>query len=185
MLEPLEAALPSIETADHRRLDDQILPAPRRAQRPGEVVFGFAAGGLRDGFVLRLNIFGAILERQHRFDNVVGRRRPAVCVARFVERDLAERHVFGEAACRQLFVRAREQRQQRAARRIGSTRAAMEPCRNPGTIECVFEHAEVGLRRSQEHRHLIEWHAALGFAQESPGDLDRFPALPGRGEQHH
>ena len=137
------------------------------------------------GFLLGLHILGALIERQHGFDDVVGRRRPVVGVAGFVERHLAERHVFGEAARRQLLVRAREQREQRAAGRIGTPGAAMEPRGNAGAIERVFEHAEIGLRRAQQDRHLIERHAARGFLQQASGDLDRLAAFTRRREQHH
>ena len=137
------------------------------------------------GFLLRLHILGALIERQHRFDDLVGRRRPAVGVAGFGERHLAERDVFGESPRRQLLVRAGQQREQRAARRIGATGAAMKPGGNAGALERVFEHAEIGLRRAQQDRHLIERHAARGFLHQASRDLDRLSAFAGRREQHH
>jgi hypothetical protein len=39
----------------------------------------------------------------------------------------------------------------------------MEPRGNARAIQRVLEHAEVGLRRAQQHGHLIEWHAAVSF----------------------
>ena len=68
---------------------------------------------------------------------------------------------------------------------IGTSRAAMEPGGNAGAIERVLEHAEIGLRRAQQHRHLIERHAALGFLQQAARNLDRFAAFARRREQHH
>ena len=117
------------------------------------------------GFFLRLHVLGAFVRRQHRLDEFFGRRRPQVRVAGVGERHLAQRHVFRKSPRRQFFVGAGQQREQRPAGRIGTPRAAMEPRGNAGAIERVLEHAKVGLRRAQQHRHLIERHAALGFLQ--------------------
>ena len=61
----------------------------------------------------------------------------------------------------------------------------MEPRRNARAIERVFEHAEIDLRRAQQHGDVVERHAAGGLLQNAPGDLDRFAAFAGRGEQDH
>ena len=97
------------------------------------------------------------------FHNVVGWRRPSIRIARFVEGHLAKRYVFGKSTRREFLVCAREQGEQGAARRIGPASPAVEPRRDAGAIERVFEDAEIGLRRPEENRHLIEGHAAGGF----------------------
>ena len=56
---------------------------------------------------------------------------------------------------------------------------------NAGAIERMLEHAEIGLRRAQQDRHLVERHSAIRLLQQAPGDLDRFAAFTGSGEQHH
>ncbi len=90
MLESFEATLPSIELADHGGLDDQVFPAPGRAQSTRQVMRGFATLRLRLGLVFRLGVLGALIWRQYGLDNVVGGRRPEIGVAGCVERNLAE-----------------------------------------------------------------------------------------------
>ena len=60
----------------------------------------------------------------------------------------------------------------------------MKPGRNAGAIERVFEHAQVGLRRAQKHRHLVEWRALGRLRQQATGNFDRFSTLAGRREQN-
>jgi len=49
----------------------------------------------------------------------------------------------------------------------------------------VLEEPYVLLRRAEEHRHLVERHAASRLVEDAPDDLDCFAALAGRGEQRH
>ena len=169
---PITAA--STIRSSHRQGARRV-PARSRSDSPRAICAAASSSGWR--------IFRALIRRKDRFDDVVGRRRPLVGVAGFVQRHLAKRDVFGEAARRQLLVRAREQRKQRAARGIGPPGAAMEPRGNAGSIERMFEHTEIGLRRAKQDRHLIERHAALGFLQQAAGDLDRFAPFARRRKQ--
>ena len=99
-------------------------------------------------------------------------------------RHLAERQVFVEALGGQAVDRARQQRDEGAAGGIGPARAAIEVHRDAAARAGVLEQPEVLLRRAQEHGHLVERHAAAGFVQHAPHDLDRFAPFARRREQH-
>ena len=98
-------------------------------------------------------------------------------------RHLTERQVFVEAFGRQAFDRARQQRDERAAGRIGPPDAAVEIRGHAGARAGVLEKPEVMLRRPQEDRHLVERDAPFGLVEHPPRDLDRFAPFARRREQ--
>jgi hypothetical protein len=61
--------------------------------------------------------------------------------------------------------------------------AAIEPRRDVGTAQRVFEKAEVTLRRPDEDGHLVEAHAAARFRQHPAHDLDALASLAGGREK--
>src|SRR5262249_17179007 len=98
-------------------------------------------------------------------------------------RNLAERQVLGKTRGGQPLGRAGEERQERAACRMGTTRAAVEPAGNARGGEGVLEQAEVRVRRAHEDRDLVEARAATGLFQDSSGDFDALAAFARRGEE--
>ena len=60
-----------------------------------------------------------------------------------------------------------------------------EPIRHAGTSEGVFEQPQVGVRCAQQHGHLVEGHAGVGFRQHAAHDLDGFASFTGRREDPH
>ena len=124
--EPIEASAPAVLAADHRGLDQELLPPPRRAEcaLDHRVIVGVR---LRHGTripalgrrAFGLRVFGdrAVSRRPQRL--VLGRRphraihwRRAGCVER---RHLPQREVLREPPRREPLQRAVEQRQERAA----------------------------------------------------------------------
>jgi hypothetical protein len=125
--------------ADHRRVDEQALPLPGRAQAAledgalGRV--GSAAGTLRVLLTVGARALLVLLLRS----DVVGpkderfvvrrdpyRAPPGRGTAGVGRRDLAEREVFGEAARRELLERAVEQKQESPPGGVGAPRAPGE-----------------------------------------------------------
>ena len=98
---------------------------------------------------------------------------------------LGERQILGETTGRQAFRGARQQRQEGAAGRVGASGAALEPGRHAGAGEGVLEQPEIGLRRAQQHGHLVEGHAARRRLHDTADNLDRLPSFAWRREQMH
>ena len=149
----IEATFPPVAASDHRRLDEQLFPAPRCPQRAG-----------LDGSI-RCRM-GIVLEERPRFlllglpeqrDELVVRRHPAFAGGRGGRRRslrgrkgyLAERKVLGEPPRREPFGGAGEEREERPAGGVGLQDAASEPGRHSGAAEGFFEERPVGRRRSQ------------------------------------
>ncbi len=109
-----------------------------------------------------------------------GRRRRARLVG---HGHLAERDVLGEAARRQAFGRAREQREKRAPRRVRRGGAAREPRGHARAAERALEQAGIRARRAQDDGHLVEADAAARLLEHAARDLDGLAALAGRGEE--
>ena len=98
-------------------------------------------------------------------------------------RHLSERQVFVESLGRQPVDRARQQRDERAAGRIGPPGAAIEIHRHAAARARMLEQAEVLLRRAQEDGHLVERHAACGLVEHAPDDLHRLASFAWRRKQ--
>ncbi len=178
------AAWPGVRR--HGGIDEQGLPAPRRAD----------VGALdrrrrrRRGRVRLLDAGEQIQQRELAGPECLvargdegRRRRIGPPGRRIAPRHLAERQVFGEAARRQVVGGAGEQRQEGAAGRIGPPRAAREPGRHPGPLQRLLERPPVALRRPHDDRHPVEGHAARRLVEDPPGDLGRLTRLAGRREE--
>ena len=166
--------------ADDRGLDDQPLPLPRRAQGAVDdrrvVVDGRAAAAVssvRGVGWLSIGIRRQIVGRRQDF-----RRRS---VSRL--RDLGEREVLGEADADSRSTRAAEDGEEGAAGRVWAPGAAIEPGVDARALERVLEQAEILARRAQEHRHLVELHAAARLVENAPRDLDALASLAWRREE--
>ncbi len=184
---PPPAAVGTRPAANHGRLDDQLFPFPRRPQRARNhrFVVGIERRVLGErGLLGRLRLF--VLERPRK--EFVARDSVGSGLGLGLELDLrhlAEREVLVESLCRQSFDRARQQRDERPAGRIGPANAAIEIRLDAGACAGVLEKAEVVLRGPDEDGHLVERHAALRFVEHAAHDLDRLPAFTGRREQPH
>ena len=99
-------------------------------------------------------------------------------------RHLAERQILVEALGGQAVNAAREQRHEGAAGGVRPTGAAIEVHRHAAARARMLEQSEVLLRRTEEHRHLVERHAAAGLVQDAAHDLDRFPPFARRRKHH-
>src|SRR5207253_7771172 len=122
-LEPGKPPAPALLATDHRRVDEEPLPAPWRAQ---------AAGDDRSRVGIGWEMIVRWLRRRPGGEEVVLGRQPArrgvgplACVGH-----LREREVLGKAPGRELLGRTGEKREQRAAGRIGPPRPAREECRD-------------------------------------------------------
>jgi hypothetical protein len=189
--ESVEPALPAHATADHRGVDEQLLPAPRRAQHA-------ARDGLRVGILdpaevrlgLRVTHFGERVGHRRLHQLFIG-RDPAISVRRRGGRraggarvgHFAEREVFREATRREPLGGARDEREEGAAAGVRSHRAARELRRHAGARERLVEVRVVLVRRAQQHRDAVEVHTFRGELQAAPRDLDALATLARR-RQH-
>src|SRR5437867_1447137 len=82
-----------------------------------------------------------------------------------------------------MFCAAGQQREEGAARRMRTSRAAVEPGGDAGAAERMLEESGIALRRADEDRHLVEAHAAARLLQDASRDLDAFTPFAGRGEE--
>jgi len=98
---------------------------------------------------------------------------------------LSERQILVEAFGREPFNGRREQGHERAARRIGPHRAAIEIHGHAAASRRVLEKTQVLLRRAEKHRHLVERHAGGRLVQDPPHDFERFAPFARRGQQLH
>jgi hypothetical protein len=181
--------------ADHGGLDDQRLPLPRRPERALDDGIIFGRGGIRYGrFATLLVVARRACRIAHRFRErqflVITRRHELGLVLDLVEaRHLRERQVFREAARRQLLAGARQDREERAAARMRTPRAAIEPGARAAVLvgdcalERVFEQADIPLRRPHEDRDLVERDTVARFVHDAARDLHALASLAGRGEE--
>ena len=177
---PAPLAVFGIAPADHRRLDDELFPLPRRAQRARDnrVVVGIER---RRRVVFLVGVgFVEKIGRRQRLVGWNGRRRGQRQL-----RHLSEGEIFVEALGGEPLGPARDEREERPAGRIGPAGAAIEPGRHASPIEGVLEQPEVGLRRAQNDGHVVERHAARGLVERAARDLERLAPLARRGEQAH
>ncbi len=193
--EPRQPAMPAPGVAaDHRRLDDQGFPLPRRAKGAfddGVVVGGWGlevgGGGVRASIDLRVlpQPPASILQPPYA-QLIVVRHDEVGDPLRFIQpRDLRQREVFGKAPGGELLARAREDGEERAPRGMGAARAAIEPRGDAGASQRVLEQPDVTLGRAHEGGHLVERHAASGFLHDPPGDLHALAAFTRRREEPH
>ena len=110
--------------------------------------------------------------------------RSAIPIRDPQRRDLPERQVLREAPRRQPFHGACKQRQHRASRGIGATRAAPEVRGHVGATECRLEMARVEFRRPHHHRDAVEGRPSLRVREHHAGDLDAFATLSRRRQTH-
>ena len=118
-------------------------------------------------------------------EGLVSRRHD--CGRRGLVRDLrhlAEREVLVEPFGRQAVDGARQQRDEGAACGIGPAGAAIEVHGHTTARARVLQQTEVLLRRAEEHRHLVERHAAAGLVENPAHDLDGFASFARRREHH-
>ncbi len=189
--ESLQPAHPPLAAADHRRVDEEPLPLPRRTERPLENGRGVAVRVWRSARLRRAGHRlvsstrgGSCREGQlvivggHPGLPALGRR------AAWIEgRHLAEGQVLREAARGELLERAVQQHQEGAARRIRAPRAPGEERGDARPPERGLEQRGVDLRRPQQDRDPIEGRAGPRLFQDPPCDLDRLAPLPGSGEE--
>ena len=102
---------------------------------------------------------------------------------RIMRRNLAEGQILRKPFRRQVFHRATQHREERAAGGVGPADAAVEVRGDFGAAEGVLEHPYVLLRRSNKDGHLIEPHPVAGLFEHAARDFDAFPTLAG-GENH-
>ena len=100
-------------------------------------------------------------------------------------RDLSERQVLGEAPCGELLGRAREEREERATRRVRPPRAPDEVRRDLGAAERFLHVSGVLARRVHEDGHRVEGHTGLGPLLDGPRDLDALARDPRRSREGH
>ena len=181
---PPPLAVDAVHAADHRRLDDQLFPFPRRPQRPGNdrlvVRIGYA--------VWRDEVGRRIVVRRRseaRVRLVVGHGRKTGRATLANARNLTEREVFIEAPRRQLLAGARQERHERASGRIRASRTAIEMGGHSGARERVLEQTQILLRRAQTHGHLVEWDTGRRFVERPSGNLERLARFAWRREQTH
>ncbi len=178
--EPAETPLPALAIADHRRVDQQALPSPRRAQsafdhrhRIGREVCDLAAGSCGGRGVFGLRGRRGAGEFEVRCDEAP--RPVAIRVGH-----LRERKILGVAARREMLGGAGQQREQSAAAGLGPGGAAREAGRNRGAIERFFQIRHVTSRRMQRDRDTIEANAAVRLGKNPARDLDAFLHLARR-----
>ena len=161
--QPIQAPPPARLAADHRRLHDQLFPLPRRSQRAGDdgVIVGIdlRVGGQTDWCVVAPSKLLPYLW------------------------DLSEREIFVESLRRQTVDRARQQRDEGAARRVGAPGTAIEVRRHIAARARMLEEPEVLFRRSQKDRHLVEGHAPRRLVENPPHDFDRLASFARRRKQ--
>ena len=167
--------------ADHRGLDDQALPLPRRAETAFDDRRLVVEVRLRSSF--RVGSVRCGLEVCESCDHIVGRRQDLGRCRRFASGHLRERQVLGKADRRQALDRAAEDREEGAPRRVRPPRAAIEPGVDAGALERVFNEAQVFARRAQEDGHLVEPDAALRLVENPPGDFHALAPFTGRREE--
>ena len=195
--EPVEPAPPprlavlARAPADDRRFDDQLFPFPRRPQRAGDDRFVVRVDRLIGGADRRVSQ-ASRSESSGRSPVLVGltalRRAAAIGAAagRWLAdaRHLAKRQILVEPLGGQAVDGAREQRDERAARRIRPARAAIEVDRHAAPRARMLEQPEVLLRSAKKYGHLVERHTAAGLVEHAADDFHRFAAFARRGEQH-
>ena len=143
--QPVQPPLPAIPAADHRRFDQQPLPARRRAERARKDRLVVAVGATLPGSIpagrgFREEVEKRRLRRNRRHLRGAVGRYPAAPITRrsaagVEPGHLAEGEVFREPPGRETFRRAREQRQECAPGRIGNAGASGEPRPDAGAIE--------------------------------------------------
>jgi hypothetical protein len=75
---------------------------------------------------------------------------------------------------------AGQERDERAAGRIGTPRAAIEVHRNAAARGSVLQQAQILPRCAEDDRHFVERHAALRFVENPADNLDRLTPFPWR-----
>src|SRR5262249_54410689 len=161
----------------HRRVDEQLLPPPWRAQRAGHdsVVGAFASLPVLVRRPARRRPAIDLSQRLvRRHDEAVGRSRSTR------RRYLAEREILGKSRGQPMPAGAREERQKRPASRMRSPCAPVEPRWHSGATEGVLEHPHVTRWRAHENRHLVEWHTGRSLTENSPRNLDTLATFTGR-----
>ena len=189
---PARLALVARAAADHRRLDDQLFPLPRRSQRAGHdrlIVRVDRLVGRPDDLLVRLDLvvgrsarFAAVFAGKHFVERPDRRQAPgAASVTRGTwPSDRYSSKRFADSPSTAHDSSATNAR----PGRIRPARAAIEVHRHAAARAGVLEQAEVLLRRAQKHGHLVERHAALRFVEHAPDDLHRLASFARRGEQH-
>ncbi len=179
-----EPLLPAIAPADHRGVQQQLLPAPGSVQRARD--HRRIDVGRRQRLTSRLG-----LRRRVSVELGVG-RHPAVARRRRRRRRALDRvghfaqgEIFGERARRQPLRGAGEQSEKGPPRRVGPQRARGEERRHAGPRERLFQQRPVLRRRAQEHRHAVEGNASLRLAPDEARDLDALAAFARRREDQH
>ena len=183
-LETVQPPLPAAPAADHRRLDQELLPAPRSSQgaRHDRCVQVYRPPGI---------VRGSGILRQGRSELRI-RRHPAVTGRRRLRwragdglRNLAEAQVLGEPARGETVGGAGKQREKGASRGIGLLRSRGEVRGDSGTHKRLLQQRTILERRPEQHRHPVERNASLRLAAHQAGDLDAFAAFSRRGKEHY
>jgi hypothetical protein len=183
----VEPPRPAVAPADHRRVDQQLLPAARRAQ--GAVAhrrLGRAVDGV--GLLLRARLAQGLGDRPRH--HLLVRRHPALrglrgcgrLAGRVGVRHLGERQVLGEAPGREVLGGAGEQRREGAPRRVRRHRAAGEVGGHAGPPQRLDQVGAVLLRRAQQDGDAVEGDALVGQRVDASSQLDALAALAGRGD---
>ena len=169
--------------ADDRGLDDQRFPLPRRAQRAGNDGLLVRVGAISR---TRLAVAGRVVSTHATPETATSRRAARTsgtccgsssCGTWASERYSAKRRAesFSHAHARM----ATKARPAGCGRRVPRSNQAGTPAR----VSACSSSADVPLRRADEHRHLVERHAAASLLQDPARDLDRFASFAWRGEE--
>src|SRR5882762_5265766 len=170
-LQAVEAADPSIASADHSRVDEQSLPMLRCPQ----LFFRF----WRDlGLFYRTDVRKQLA--LHRHPRGIALRWCAFLVGL---RNLAERQVFAEARGCQSFRCACEQGKERSSRGIGPAAALGEERRYAGAPQRVLDQGLIAFGISKENGHPVECDAGLSSGQYRAGHLDALAGFVGGGSK--
>ena len=111
------------------------------------------------------------------------RRDPVRVPLLTLHRDLSEGQVLRKSRRGELLGSARQQREKRPARSQRAASAATEPRWHLRPAERVLDEADVVLRGSHQHGHLVEAHTGTSLAKDAPGDFDRLPSFAGSREK--
>ena len=124
--------------ADHGGLDEELLPAPRCAQRAGNHAIGIR-GSVLIGVPIVHRLYGRATDR------LILRRDPRRVDAVALRRHLSKREILGKPCRRERLCLAREQRQKRAAGGMRPSGAAVEPRRHSRAAQRVLEQTEIAV----------------------------------------
>ena len=178
-----EPRTPPIGAADHRRVDQQSLPSPRRARRSFN--HGNRVGDISALDRRRIAFNFKIRLERHRREFRIGGNCRLVFARAIGVGHLRERKILREAARREIFRGTAKQREHRAAAGLGAPRAAREVSWDISAGKRLLQVGRVADGVVQQHGDSIEGDAAPRLGIDSARDLDALVHLARRRNHCH